>query len=97
MNDLDREKLIAYVLGRMSPEDARSFEDEVRADSSLAHALSTIQDELVNVSSHSDANLALDDALRRRLPAESFSSSPAEADLDVENNDVVTRGKSASP
>lgn len=97
MNDLDREKLIAYVLGRMSPEDARSFEDEIRADSSLAHALSTIQDELVNVSSHSDVNLALDDALRRRLPAESFSSSPAEADLDVENNDVVTRGKSASP
>ena len=67
MDDLDREKLIDYALGRMSPKESRVFEKNVRADSKLAHALSTIQDELVAISSHTNNNPVLEDALRRRF------------------------------
>ena len=75
----------------------RSFEDEVRADSSLAHALSTIQDELVNVSSHSDANLALDDALRREQEELARREEAREARAAQDAPDRRSRGAEARP
>ena len=83
MNDLDREKLIDYALGRMSPKESRAFAKSVRADSELAHALSTLQSELVAISSHSDANPALEDALRRR-----FSEMETQTEDERENRNV---------
>ena len=97
MNDLDREKLIDYVLGRMSPEESRTFEKDVDSDPALASAVSALQDELVNISSHADVNRVLDDALRRRLAGVSSDASSSESTRDsssAEDGSALNAAKS---
>ena len=90
MNDLDREKLIDYVLGRLSPEETLAFEENVRADSSLAHALSTLRNELVNISSHADVNSALDEALRRRFEGADSRAFPSETERGANDDSSIS-------
>ncbi len=89
MDDFDREKLIDYVLGRTSTEETLAFKENVKADSSLARAVSTLQNELVNISSRAEVNNALDEALRRRFESAISGASASKTEFGA------TRGSSS--
>ncbi|MGI6401492.1 MAG: hypothetical protein ACOX0A_05200 [Thermoguttaceae bacterium] len=74
MNDIDRKKVIDYVLDRMSPEESRAFERRVREDSELAQAVASLSEELVNVSSFDDKNSFLRRFFGRLSRSKSTSS-----------------------
>ncbi|MBR0226225.1 MAG: hypothetical protein IJL92_09230 [Thermoguttaceae bacterium] len=81
MSDLDREKLIDYVLGRMCPEDSVAFEQRVRKEPELARSLSTLRAELVSCSTLAGNNQVLQSLLNRKVP--NLTSEKVEAGSDV--------------
>ena len=86
MSDLDREKLIDYVLGRMSPEDSVAFEQRVRKEPELAQSLSTLRAELVSCSTLAGNNQVLQSLLNRKVP--NLTSEKVEAGSDVPEESV---------
>ena len=77
----------------MSSEEALAFEENARADSSLARAVSALQNELVNISSHADVNSVLDEALRRRFASAFSSESPSNSERDAERDSSSEDGE----